>query len=173
MIKLYILLGGNLGNKQKVFSDARARLNQQVGTITNQSAVYETEPWGFESPDLFWNQAIGIQTNLSADEVLIQTKQIEQELGRIRKEHQYSSRMIDIDILFYGDQIINRENLIIPHPRIQERKFALVPLNEIAPELIHPVFHKSIRQLLEESTDPLKVSPIPNPSPKLGRELGH
>ena len=160
MIKLYILLGGNLGNKQNVFSDARARLNQQVGTITNQSAVYETEPWGFESPDLFWNQALEILTGLSPEEILAETQQIELELGRIRKESQYTSRVIDIDILFYGDQIINRENLIIPHPRIQERKFALVPLNEIAPELIHPVFHKSIRQLLEESTDPLKVERV-------------
>ena len=160
MIKLYILLGGNLGNKQNVFSDARARLNQQVGTITNQSAVYETEPWGFESIDLFWNQALEILTGLSPEEILAETQQIELELGRIRKESQYTSRVIDIDILFYGDQIIHQENLIIPHPRIQERKFALVPLNEIAPELIHPVFHKSIRQLLEESTDPLKVERV-------------
>ena len=166
MTMLYLLLGGNIGDKERIFSEALAILNNRVGEIQLQSAVYETEPWGFESIDLFWNQAIEISTNLSPEEVLAQTQMIEQELGRIRKENQYSSRVIDIDILFYGDQIINRENLIIPHPRIQERKFALVPLNEIAPELIHPVFHKSIRQLLEESTDSLKVSPIPNPSPK-------
>jgi len=166
MTMLYLLLGGNIGDKERIFSEALAILNNRVGEIQLQSAVYETEPWGFESPDLFWNQAIEISTSLSPEEVLAQTQMIEQELGRIRKENQYSSRVIDIDILFYGDQIINRENLIIPHPRIQERKFALVPLNEIAPELIHPVFHKSIRQLLEESTDSLKVSPIPNPSPK-------
>jgi len=166
MTMLYLLLGGNIGDKERIFSEALAILNNRVGEIQLQSAVYETEPWGFESIDLFWNQAIEISTSLSPEEVLAQTQMIEQELGRIRKENQYSSRVIDIDILFYGDQIINRENLIIPHPRIQERKFALVPLNEIAPELIHPVFHKSIRQLLEESTDSLKVSPIPNPSPK-------
>jgi len=166
MIKLYILLGGNLGDKQQVFSEARARLNQQVGTITNQSAIYETEPWGFESEDIFWNQVLEISTALSREEVLQQTQQIEHEMGRIRKAAQYDSRIIDIDILFFGDQIIQTENLIVPHPRVQERKFALVPLSEIAPELIHPVFQKSIQQLLEECTDPLKVSPIPNPSPK-------
>jgi 2-amino-4-hydroxy-6-hydroxymethyldihydropteridine diphosphokinase len=165
MIKLYILLGGNLGDKQKVFSDARARLNQQVGTITNQSAIYETEPWGFESDDIFWNQVLEILTSFSPEEVLQQTQQIERALGRIRKTNQYDSRIIDIDILFYGDHIIQTENLIVPHPRVQERRFALAPLNEIASELIHPVMKKSIRQLLEECSDSLKVSPIPNPSP--------
>jgi 2-amino-4-hydroxy-6-hydroxymethyldihydropteridine diphosphokinase len=157
MIKLYILLGGNLGDKQKVFSEVRERLSLQVGTLTNQSVLYETEPWGFESDDVFWNQVIKIETRLSPEEVLLQTQQIEHELGRIRKANQYDSRIIDIDILFYGDLIIQTENLVVPHPRIQERKFALVPLSEIAPELIHPIFQKSIRQLLEECTDSLKV----------------
>ncbi len=162
MIKLYILLGGNLGDKKRIFSDVSTLLNDRLGKITSQSAIYETEPWGFESPDLFWNQVLELSTNLSPEEVLAQTQRIETELGRIRKENQYSSRLIDIDILFYGNQIINQENLTIPHPRIQERKFALIPLCEIAPELIHPVFQKSIRQLLVESTDPLKVEKVTN-----------
>lgn len=166
MTMLYLLLGGNIGDKERIFSEARTKLNNRVGEIQLESAIYETEPWGFESPDLFWNQALEISTSLSPADVLAATQQIELELGRIRKENQYSSRVIDIDILFCGNQIINHENLVIPHPRIQERKFALLPLNEIAPELIHPVFQKSIRQLLDESTDPLKVCPIPNPSPK-------
>jgi len=164
--KLYILLGGNLGDKQKVFSEARNKLNEQVGKITEQSAIYETEPWGFESDDIFWNQVLEISTHLSPEEVLLQTQHIELELGRIRKSDQYDSRIIDIDILFFGDQIIHLENLIIPHPRLQERKFALVPLCEIAPELTHPVLQKSIRQLLDECEDKLTVCPIPNPSPK-------
>jgi 2-amino-4-hydroxy-6-hydroxymethyldihydropteridine diphosphokinase len=160
MIKLYILLGGNLGDKQQVFSEAKARLNQQVGTITNQSSTYETEPWGFESDDNFWNQAIEIETSLSPEEVLHQTQQIEHELGRIRKASQFVSRIIDIDILLYGDRIIELENLTVPHPRIQERRFALVPLCEIAPELIHPVFQKSIRQLLIGCPDTLIVEKL-------------
>jgi len=162
MTKLYILLGGNLGDKKRIFSDVSTLLNERLGKISSQSAIYETEPWGFESPDLFWNQVLELSTNLSPEEVLAQTQQIELELGRIRKENQYSSRLIDIDILFYGDQIINQENLTVPHPRIQERKFALIPLCEIAPELIHPVLRKSMRQLLVESTDPLKVEKVTN-----------
>ncbi len=164
MIKLYVLLGGNLGDKQKVFSEARLRLSEQVGTTTKQSAIYETEPWGFESDVIFWNQVVEIATLLSPEDVLRQTQQIEHDLGRIRKENQYDSRIIDIDILFYGDQIIELENLVVPHPRIQERKFALIPLNEIAPKLTHPVSQKSIRQLLNECTDPLKVRTIPLPT---------
>ena len=162
MIRIYILLGGNLGDKQKVFSEARALLREQVGIITAMSAVYETEPWGFESSDYFWNQVIEIVTGLSAAEVLLQTQQIELQLGRIRKDGQYNSRIIDIDILFYGDQVIKSDDLIVPHPRIQERKFVLVPLHEIAPDLMHPVFHKTISQLLEECPDPLKVERVPD-----------
>jgi len=164
MTRLYLLLGGNIGDKQRLFTEARTNLNNCVGEIQLQSAVYETEPWGFESPDLFWNQAIELQTNLTPDEVLEQTQMIEKQLGRIRKEDQYCSRIIDIDILFYGNHLINQENLIIPHPRIQERKFALMPLDEIAPELIHPVFQKSIGQLLAECSDPLKVEKVSDPS---------
>jgi len=160
MIKLYLLLGGNLGNKQQVFSEARERLARQLGPITTQSAIYETEPWGFESDDMFWNQVLEISTGLSPEDVLANSQQIEQELGRIRKANQYNSRIIDIDILFYDNLITQTEKLVVPHPRIQERKFALVPLCEIAPELIHPLFLKSIKQILAECTDPLKVEKV-------------
>jgi 2-amino-4-hydroxy-6-hydroxymethyldihydropteridine diphosphokinase len=157
MIKVYLLLGGNLGDKKKVFENARIKLENQLGEITAQSAIYETEPWGFESDDLFWNQALEITTSLAPEEVLQATQQTEQELGRIRKTNQYDSRIIDIDILMYNAQMINLENLTIPHPRLQERKFALIPLNEIAPELVHPLFQKSIGQLLDECPDRLQV----------------
>lgn len=158
MTKIYLLLGGNLGDKRKVFSDARGLLSQRLGLITSQSAIYETEPWGFESTDLFWNQVLEIDTALSPEEILRLTQQTELDLGRVRKENQYDSRILDIDILFYGDQRIETENLVIPHPRLQERKFALMPLCEIAPDLMHPLFLKSIRQLLEQCTDPLKAA---------------
>ncbi|MBW8324612.1 MAG: 2-amino-4-hydroxy-6-hydroxymethyldihydropteridine diphosphokinase [Prolixibacteraceae bacterium] len=162
MTKLYLLLGGNLGDKKSVFAQARAILENTVGKIAAQSALYETEPWGFDSEDLFWNQVLEISTILSPDEVLQQTQKAELSLGRIRKANQYDSRIIDIDILFYGDRIINQANLIVPHPRIQERKFTLIPLCEIASDLIHPVFQKKIRQLLNECTDPLKVAKVPD-----------
>jgi len=160
MIKLYILLGGNLGDKKKIFSDTRNKINELIGNISKQSAIYVTEPWGFKSEDLFWNQALEIATAISPEKVLLICQNIENEMGRIRSENQYHSRTIDIDILFYGMQIINTGNLIIPHPRIQERKFALVPLNEIAPGLIHPVSRKNVSQLLCECTDHLRVEKV-------------
>ena len=160
MIRLYVLLGGNLGDKRKIFSEALINLQNLVGDITAQSAVYETEPWGFESTDLFWNQVLEIATSLTPEEVLQKTQQTELELGRIRKSSQYDSRIIDIDILFYGEEIIELPDLIVPHPRIQERKFALIPLNEIAPDLKHPVFQKTITQLLAECNDQLLVEKV-------------
>ncbi|MFA5328644.1 MAG: 2-amino-4-hydroxy-6-hydroxymethyldihydropteridine diphosphokinase [Prolixibacteraceae bacterium] len=161
MAEVYLLLGGNLGDKQTIFSQTRTLLAEETGEIQVKSAVYETEPWGFQSDDVFWNQVIKLNTRFSPEEILTKTQQIEQKLGRIRKENQYDSRIIDIDILFYGDEIMQEEKLIVPHPRIQERKFALVPLNEIAPDLIHPVFQKSIQKLLDECTDQLKVKIVP------------
>lgn len=160
MIKLYLLLGGNLGDKRQVFKEATTLLEEQVGHITQQSHIYETEPWGFESADIFWNQVLELSVAISPEEVLERTQHIEQQLGRTRKTQQYDSRIIDIDILFYGDQIISLENLTIPHPRIQDRKFALVPLNEIAPGMKHPVLQKSIGQLLLECTDQLRVEKV-------------
>ena len=157
MIKLYLLLGGNLGDKSQVFKETTKLINEKVGKITRQSHIYETEPWGFESSDLFWNQVLELAVLISPQEVLNCTQQIEHQLGRTRAAQHYDSRIIDIDILFYGDQIISLENLTIPHPRIQDRKFALVPLNEIAPDLIHPVFQKSMGQLLLECPDQLRV----------------
>ena len=160
MIKLYLLLGGNLGDKGQVFKETTKLLNEKVGKITRQSHIYETEPWGFESSDLFWNQVLELAVLISPQEVLNSTQQIEHQLGRTRAAQHYDSRIIDIDILFYGDQIISLENLTIPHPRIQDRKFALVPLNEIAPDLIHPVLQKSISQLWLECTDQLRVEKV-------------
>lgn len=162
MTMLYLLLGGNLGDKKKIFADARELLVKRIGKMNSFSSVYETEPWGFESDEIFWNQVLKIETELSPEEILAKIQEIENSLGRIRNENQYGSRIIDIDILFLGDQIIELENLIVPHPRIQERKFTLVPLCEIAPELIHPALKKSIRQLLEECTDQLKVKIVPD-----------
>jgi 2-amino-4-hydroxy-6-hydroxymethyldihydropteridine diphosphokinase len=160
MSTLYLLLGGNLGDKEKIFPETRSSLEVQVGKIETLSHIYETEPWGFDSGDLFWNQIVVINTGLTSEEVLDQIQLIETNLGRSRNTAQYSSRAIDIDILFYGNEIIKLPNLIVPHPRIQERKFALIPMNEVAPEFIHPVFQKTISQLLAECTDQLRVEPI-------------
>jgi 2-amino-4-hydroxy-6-hydroxymethyldihydropteridine diphosphokinase len=157
MVKVYLLLGGNLGDKRRVFEEAKRLLSEKVGKIIQQSHIYETEPWGFESTDFFLNQVLEMSVSISSEEVLSRIQQIEQQLGRTRNEQHYGSRIIDIDILFYGDEVISLENLTVPHPRIQERKFALVPLNEIAPEMKHPILLKTISQLLSECTDQLQV----------------
>lgn len=157
MEKVYLLLGGNLGDKKQVFEETEKLLIERVGKMTRKSRIYETEPWGFESTDLFWNQVLEFTVSLSPKEVLHEIQKIEQMLGRTRNEQQYGSRIIDIDILFYGNEIIHLPDLVIPHPRIQERKFVLMPLNEIAANLNHPVLQKTIGQLLAECTDLLRV----------------
>jgi 2-amino-4-hydroxy-6-hydroxymethyldihydropteridine diphosphokinase len=160
MVKLYILLGGNLGDKQLIFSETCDKIRQLVGVITNESAIYETEPWGFESEDMFWNQVLEISTSLTPELILNTIQGIENELGRLRNPNHYDSRTIDIDILFYGEEIVSLGNLTIPHPRIQDRNFVLVPLAELIPEFVHPVLRKSIRQMYLECSDQLKVEKL-------------
>jgi len=157
MAKLFLLLGGNLGNKEEIFRTARRRLGEELGAIVQTSSVYETEPWGFESEDLFWNQVLVIETGLTPEEVLVHTKAIELELGRIRKAARYSSRLIDIDLLFYDELVLHEPNLELPHPRMIDRRFVLEPLAEVAAEFIHPVFKQNIISLLEECSDELQV----------------
>lgn len=136
-------------------------LEERCGTILKTSGIYETEPWGFECRESFYNQAVVIETPLSPLELLSTVLQIENELGRTRNPNQrYSSRSIDIDILFYDSEIIQTENLTIPHPLIRERNFVLIPLNEIVPDFLHPVFKKTVNELLLSSEDTLNVKKI-------------
>lgn len=162
MAKLFLLLGGNLGDKEHIFSTARIRLEKELGKITGMSSVFETEPWGFKSNDLFWNQVILIQTECLPLQVLKRTKAIEQELGRVRGGERYSSRPIDIDLLFYDELVLHEPALELPHPRIIDRRFVLEPLSEIAPDLIHPVFGQTIMELLENCSDILQVNKLTN-----------
>ncbi|WP_372774870.1 2-amino-4-hydroxy-6-hydroxymethyldihydropteridine diphosphokinase [Mangrovibacterium sp.] len=157
MAKLFLLLGGNLGDKTQIFATARKRLEEELGSLVQQSSIYETEPWGFESDDLFWNQVLVINTSLSATDVLKHTKAIELELGRIRHAARYASRLIDIDLLFYDELVLNEPALELPHPRMIDRRFVLEPLAEVAGNFIHPVFKKSINKLVNECHDQLSV----------------
>lgn len=157
MSMLFLLLGGNQGDKRQIFEQALARIKSQLGPIRQYSSIYETEPWGFESEAIFWNQVVLVQTALTPYEVLAHTQAIEKELGRVRHATQYADRLIDLDLLFYDQEIIQTPSLEIPHPRIHERRFVLAPLAEIAPNFMHPTFMKKVSELLSACSDPLKV----------------
>ncbi|HKJ41515.1 MAG TPA: 2-amino-4-hydroxy-6-hydroxymethyldihydropteridine diphosphokinase, partial [Sunxiuqinia sp.] len=128
MSRLFLLLGGNLGNKKQVFANCLKLIQSRIGEIKTASSIYETEPWGFESDDLFWNQAILVETKLKPEQVLKETQQIEHELGRVRKQDQYVSRLMDVDLLLYDDVVLQTSTLELPHPRMAERRFVLAPL---------------------------------------------
>ena len=157
MNKAYLLIGGNMGDRMSYLSAAKKAIEKQCGKIVKQSAIYETEAWGITDQEKFLNQALAVQTNLPAAELLNAILKIEEELGR-KREIKYGPRLIDIDILLFNDDTINIHNLKIPHPEMQNRRFALECLADIAPEKIHPVFKKTISQLLAECTDPLTVN---------------
>ncbi len=149
---IFLLLGTNLGDRSANLSIAASKINQFVGEVVLKSSVLETEPWGFSAPEKFLNQALQIETNLNPFELLTKIKEIEYEMGRkVKKMEGYESRIIDIDILFFGQQIINDPNLIIPHPQLQNRYFALKPLSELASEYRHPILKKNVETLLKEN----------------------
>ena len=150
---LYLLLGSNLGDKKKQMDEALDLIPEMIGPVTKRSSFYETEPWGFSSKEFFLNIALQTLTSLSPGEVIQNIDEIEKIFGRKRSDRGYSSRTMDIDILFYDDLVLDQDILKIPHPRLQDRMFVLVPLNEIAHELIHPVFRKTIGELLQDCTD--------------------
>jgi 2-amino-4-hydroxy-6-hydroxymethyldihydropteridine diphosphokinase len=153
MQRVYLLLGGNLGNRSMNLRTAREQITRFIGDIEKASSVYETEPWGFSHHIPFYNQAVVSATSLDPEKVLYALRKIEEGLGRKKEKGQYSARTIDIDILFYEDRVINEKDLVIPHPRLHERRFALAPLVEIAPLLGHPVLGKTIDTLYEQCDD--------------------
>lgn len=157
MNSIYILLGANLENPILQLNNAEKLLNQQLGNIEISSAIYESEAWGIEDQPLFYNQVLKISTILNPFESLKICQDIENELGRIR-DKKWGSRIIDIDILYFNDEILQTKDLIIPHPFLHLRNFTLVPLNEIASDYIHPVLKLSNKNLLADSSDSLNVN---------------
>jgi len=158
MKALYLLLGSNLGDRSQNIAKAVELISSEIGPVMSASSCYETEPWGNNNQGLFLNMALHLSSNEDPFHLLGKLLSIEQRLGRTRNGEQNSARIIDIDILFYGDHIISSEKLIIPHPRLQFRRFVLVPMNEIAPDLLHPVSGFSIGELLGTCPDMLNVS---------------
>ena len=152
MEKCYVLFGSNMGDKEAIFDQACLYINNRCGRVEMVSAAYVSEPWGFEAEEWFLNRVIVVETELSPMDLLQQLLDIERELGRVRHPEiqGYTSRTADLDLLYYGSRIINSETLIVPHPRLHLRRFALEPLCEIIPDFLHPVFNLSQTQLLEK-----------------------
>ncbi len=157
MARSILLLGSNLGDREEILEKVKKEILSKAGQIVKSSSVYETEPWGFVAESRFLNQVIIIDTKLKPGQLLTVILEIEEGFGRRRDNEKFESRILDIDILFYDDRIINEKDLIIPHPRIQERMFVLKPLVEISEDLIHPVLKKSIKCLFDNCIDKLKV----------------
>ena len=153
---IYLSLGTNLGNREENLLKAKELLNAYGIVVAKESCIYQTAAWGKADQPQFLNQVIMVSTKLSPAQLLVRINQVEQEMGRVRKE-KWGERLIDIDILYYQDEIVDDPELKIPHPEIQNRRFVLVPLAEIATEEIHPILQKTQRQLLESVKDDLTV----------------
>ena len=157
MAKIYLLLGGNMGDRIAYLKKAGKKIAGSIGDIVCTSSVYETQPWGFSHETPFLNWLIVADTALEPAEAMRTILNIEQQLGRVREGMEFKARTIDIDILFYDDKIISEKDLVIPHPRLDKRRFALEPLAEVERGLVHPVLRKTIDRLLDECTDYLNV----------------
>jgi 2-amino-4-hydroxy-6-hydroxymethyldihydropteridine diphosphokinase len=154
MNKVYFSLGSNKGNKEKSLYQAITYIREFMGDIKDYSSIYETEPAGFISSDNFYNMVLYVETEKGSMEILNKITQIESCMGRIRTlTTGYESRVIDVDLLFFNDEIINTESLVVPHKKILERNFILFPLSEIAPDLVHPVCKKTIDELTRTCED--------------------
>lgn len=156
MNKAYLLTGGNMDDREAYLGEASRLLREQCGEISKVSSFYETSAWGNTNQPAFLNQALELQTTLNARQLLRKILKIEKIIGRVRKE-KYGPRIIDIDILLFNRDAYDLTFLKVPHPEMQNRRFALLPLNEIAADVIHPVFDKTISQLLQECPDELEV----------------
>ena len=159
MNKAYLLIGGNEGNRLSHVQQAVANIAKYCGDLVRESSLYETAAWGKTDQPAFLNQVILIQTKKSPADLMAAILDIEEKMGRKRLE-KYGQRKIDIDILFYNQEIIDEPQLRIPHPEIQNRRFVLVPLQEIAPDWMHPVLHQTVSRLLETCPDTLDVKKI-------------
>jgi 2-amino-4-hydroxy-6-hydroxymethyldihydropteridine diphosphokinase len=152
----YLLIGGNLGNRPAYLQEAIGLIEQFCGNIVHSSSIYETAAWGVTDQPSFYNQALAVQTSLQPEALMQQLLAIEEKMGR-KRTVKMGPRIIDLDILLIDGLVISSGLLTLPHPALPFRRFALLPLNEIAPAVIHPVLQKTISQLLDECADELDV----------------
>ncbi len=156
MNTVYLLTGGNVGNRPQYLQESARLIETSCGKITNRSSVYETAAWGKTDQAAFLNQALELATSMKVENLMKELLYIEKAEGRTRAE-KYGPRTIDIDILFFNDDIHSTPLVTIPHPQLAFRRFVLQPMNQLAPSYIHPVLKKSIAQLLNECPDTLPV----------------
>lgn len=156
-MKVYLGIGANLGDRGENINEALELIREHIGPVTKTSSLYETEPWNFKSENDFLNMVAEVETKLEPSGLLGRILMIEAQIGRLRDEKKYSSRLIDIDILLYGEKTLETRSLIIPHPKLHERRFVLVPFNEIVPDLVHPKLGKTIKALLKGCSDKSRV----------------
>lgn len=159
MNTVYLLLGSNIGDSSGHLSAAKKNIEKKIGTLVNASGIYKTAAWGDINQSPFLNQILIVETDLSAQQTIAHILSIEKEMGRIRSKKN-APRIIDIDILFFNNDIIRTPDLVVPHPEIQNRRFVLVPLKEISPYFIHPILQKTPAELLNECADKLNVQKI-------------
>ena len=159
MSKVYLSIGSNKGNRSALINKAIDKIEKKIGIIISRSSIYQSKSWGFDSND-FYNICLLIDTDIEPKSLLINLKKIEKSMGREDIDGSYSDRFIDIDILFYDDIIIDSEDLKIPHPKIEKRKFVLIPMLELVDDYVHPIFNKTIKELEKDCDDqdnPLKI----------------
>ena len=158
---IYLSLGSNLGNRKQHLDEALKLIQSQIGGIESVSRYYESEPWGYSSENRFCNCCLSLRTTMDPLLLMDRLLEIEQDLGRQREGLGYSDRVIDIDMLLYGESRLDHPRLSLPHPSMGDRRFVLAPLAEIAPELIHPVTGNSISKMLQVCADQSEVVPMP------------
>jgi 2-amino-4-hydroxy-6-hydroxymethyldihydropteridine diphosphokinase len=158
--KAYLLIGGNVGNRSGYLQQAIDILNAVCGKVINKSALYETAAWGKTDQPAFLNQALELETGFPAEKLMNEILVIEEQIGRKRSE-KYGPRTIDIDILLFNEEVHDSPNLTVPHPELQNRRFALKPLADIGAHLHHPLLKKTVSALLEECQDKLQVTQVP------------
>ena len=156
MNTIFLQLGSNMGDRNAYLQKARKLITEKIGMIKKRSRIDESVPWGIENQNNYLNQVLELKSKFTVDEVLQKILDIENKIGRIRNE-KWGERIIDIDILFYNDLIIEKEGLCIPHIHLHNRKFVLTPLHEISPDYVHPKYRKKVSELMQECKDTEKV----------------